>query len=103
MLIYTVCFSYIYIFLLNDVKDFKNTLLLCFFEQNNLKSVLLHLINSVLTMQLSFKNVIQCQKLVREKSFDLKENSEKNQGISFGKSCTNPDNIVYMFFIGGVT
>ena len=54
-------------------------------------------------MQLSFKNVIQCQKLVREKSFDLKENSEKNQGISFGKSCTNPDNIVHMVFIGGVT
>ena len=26
------------------------------------------LINSILTMQLAFKNVIQCQKLVREKS-----------------------------------
>ena len=74
-----------------------------FFEQNSLKFLFLHLINPVLTMQLSFKNVIQCQKLVREKSFDLKENSEKNQGISFGKSCTNPDNIVHMFFIGGVT
>ena len=41
-------------------------------------------------MQLAFKNVIQCPKLVREKSSDLKENSGKSQGISFGKSCTNP-------------
>ena len=38
------------------------------------------LINSVLTMHLAFRIVIQCQKLVREKLFDLKENSGKSQG-----------------------
>ena len=37
------------------------------------------LINSVLTMHLAFRIVIQCQKLVREKFFDLKENSGKSQ------------------------
>ena len=41
-------------------------------------------------MQLAFKDVIQCQNVVREKSSDLKENSGKSQGISFGKSCGNP-------------
>ena len=38
------------------------------------------LINSVLTMHLAFRIVIQCQKLVGEKLFDLKENSGKSQG-----------------------
>ena len=38
------------------------------------------LINSILTMQLTVKNVIQCQKLVRVKTFDLKLNSGKSQG-----------------------
>ena len=49
------------------------------------------LINSALTMQLAFKNVIQCQKLVRKKLSDLEEHSGGSQGSSFEKSCTNSD------------
>jgi len=40
-------------------------------------------------LQLTFKNVIHCQKLSWEKSRDLKECSGESQ-ISLGKSCANP-------------